>query len=509
MTIILFQQELRPEIPNVYGTLDYKNFRNTLVKIDDLLIKSGFEQKLVAQALSQYVADHQVDTDKFFNSKSANFHYKKLRHALRCNIARHLTGDSYRAFSIRLVDSELFQWFTNIDPCASRKAVSKSSLERYEKYFGEALVAENIRIWLADLASPEKAVEVGLHEAVDCKKIFTDSTCVKANIHFPVDWVLLKDAAKSLLLAIITIRKQGLKNRMIEPKLLLKQMNKLCISMTHARRTRDSKKQRKAILREMKKLSQCIAKHGQRYRQLLNDKWEKTTWTYKQAQQVISRIDVVLKQLPAAIKQAHERIIGGRIISAQDKILSLYDKDVRVIVRGKAGNEVEFGQGLLLTEQKDGVIVDWQLSAEQPPADNKIILPTLTRIAKYYGVSESVCADRGFSDKKNDAFLQKHNIYNAICPKSPAQLQEKLTDPVFIKLQTRRSQTEARIGIFKNVFLGKPLRSRITEYKRIAINWCVLTHNLWVLARMVIDADEEKVTRKRTAANVVRKLQAA
>ena len=32
------------------------------------------------------------------------------------------------------------------------------------------------------------------------------------------------------------------------------------------------------------------------------------------------------------------------------------------------------------------------------------------------------------------------------------QLQEKLTDPIFLSLQTRRSQTEARIGIFKVSF---------------------------------------------------------
>ena len=75
-------------------------------------------------------------------------------------------------------------------------------------------------------------------------------------------------------------------------------------------------------------------------------------------------------------------------------------------------------------------------------------------------------------------------------PRNPKQLQKQLTDPVFTELQKRRSQTEARIGIFKNVFLGRPLRSRITLYKRHAINWCVLTHNLWLLSRKAI-ADEQ------------------
>jgi hypothetical protein len=259
--------------------------------------------------------------------------------------------------------------------------------------------------------------------------------------------------------------------------------------MTHVRRKKESKKQRKFVFRKMKKLSSCIAKHAERYRELLNNEWGKTGWTHAKAQQVINRIDSVLEQLPVAIKQAHERIIGERVVASKDKILSLYDKDISVIVRGKAGNEVEFGQGLLLTEQADGLIIDWELFKNQPPSDSKLLKPMIERIEKYYGEIESSCADRGFSDKKNDTFLQEHEIYNAICPKSPKQLQEKLSDPIFLSLQTRRSQTEARIGIFKNIFLGKPLRSKITDYKRVAISWCVLTHNLWLLSRKALDIE--------------------
>jgi len=487
MNTVSFQLELRPEIPNVYGALDYQEFRDTLVKIDEILTKSGLESRLVTEALNQYVAANNIDSSKFYNSKTAAFHHKKLRHALRCNIARHLTGESYRLFSIRLADSSLFQWFTSISALGCRKAISKSTLERYEKCFDEALIVAKIREWLSGLSDIDKALDSGLHQSISFENIFTDSTCIKANIHFPTDWVLLRDAARSLLFAIKTIRAQGLRHRMIEPHLLLKQMNKLCIAMTHVRRKAGGRKQRKAIFRTMKKLSICIAKHAYRYRELLAHNWENTAWTENQAKQVMSRIDLILEQLPAAIKQAHERIIGERLVASEDKILSLYDKDAHVIVRGKAGGEVEFGQGLLLTEQIDGLIIDWELFSEQPPSDSKLLEPTIKRIEKYYGSLGASCADRGFYSKNTHAFLQERNIYNAVCPKSPKEFQEKLSDPIFLALQTRRSQTEARIGIFKNVFLGKPLKSRITAYKRIAINWCVLTHNLWVLSRKALD----------------------
>jgi hypothetical protein len=477
-------------MPNIYGSLEYKEFRATLIKMDELLAKSGLEHKLVSEALDQYVVKNQIDSASFHNSKKAAFYYRKLKHALRCNIARHLTGESYRLFSIRLADSGLFQWFTGISAFGCCKAVSKSSLERYEKCFDETLIANEIRRWLADLTYADKALSAGLYQPIDCKKTFTDTTCIKSHIHFPVDWVLLRDAARSLLLAIKTIRARGLKHRMMEPHLLLKQMNKLCIAMTFTRRKVDSRKRRKIVLRKMKKLSFCIAKHGSRYRDLLGVSWEKTNWTHAQAKQVICRIETILEQLPVAIKQAHERIIGGRQTLSKNKILSLYDKDVHVIVRGKAESEIEFGQKMLLTEQSDGLIIDWQLFAEQTPSDSRLLKPTLERIEKYYGKIGSSCTDRGFDNKKNDGFLKTHNIYNAVCPKNPKQLQEKLSDPIFASLQTRRSQTEARIGIFKNVFLGKPLRSRITDYKKVAISWCVLTHNLWLLSRRAIDIEK-------------------
>lgn len=110
-----------------------------------------------------------------FTSKRAVFHYKKIKHALRCNIARHLTGESYRLFSIRLADSELFHWFTGINAFGCRKAISKSSLERYEK-----ILSEEIRRWLADLTDDNKAVSAGIYGLIDCKTVFTDTTCIKA-----------------------------------------------------------------------------------------------------------------------------------------------------------------------------------------------------------------------------------------------------------------------------------------------------------------------------------------
>ncbi len=156
-------------------------------------------------------------------------------------------------------------------------------------------------------------------------------------------------------------------------------------------------------------------------------------------------------------------------------------------MRGKAGAEVEFGNALYLAEQVDGLIVDWDFIQEQPPGDNKLTPESLMRIRNEYGTISSYTADRGFDSPENTLELEEWDILNAICPRSIKKLEENLEDERFCRLQKRRGATEARIGIFKNAYLGKPLRSKGFDHREIRIGWCVLTHNLWKLATMAAE----------------------
>jgi hypothetical protein len=54
----------------------------------------------------------------------------------------------------------------------------------------------------------------------------------------------------------------------------------------------------------------------------------------REAEVILRRMKRVLDQMPEAMRQAHERIIGERRVANADKILSLYESDIHVIVRG-------------------------------------------------------------------------------------------------------------------------------------------------------------------------------
>ena len=235
-----------------------------------------------------------------------------------------------------------------------------------------------------------------------------------------------------------------------------------------------------------KKLLKKVSLHGFVHKEMLKNKWEETNLTKNEANLIIVRIENILTQLPEAIRQGHERIIGERLVKNEEKILSLYDKDIHVIVRGKAGAKLEFGNTLFLAEQADGLILDWKLYKDKVPADSKILKESIERLEEEYEnyIPESATTDRGFFSKTNQIYLKEKGIKDYMCPRSVSELQERLQEDDFCEHQRRRAQTEGRIGIIKKSFLGNPSKGKSFDSRNLSTAWSVLSHNLWVLARL-------------------------
>jgi hypothetical protein len=96
----------------------------------------------------------------------------------------------------------------------------------------------------------------------------------------------------------------------------------------------------------------------------------------------------------------------------------------------------------------------------------------------------AVVTDRGFFSASNSRTLREADTFDGLCPRGPALLHQRMKEQKFARLQRRRAQTEARIGILKRNFLGRPMRAKGFEHRELALAWGVLTHNLWMLSRM-------------------------
>jgi len=477
--LIPFPQELRPKLPTIVGNVDYRMLQDRLEQIDVLLRLGGVETDFVNRALELW---NPGGKDPVSAQEQIRYQ-QRSRRALRCTLLRTLLQEDYRGFSCQLAGNPLYQWFCGVDALDQIRVPSKSELHRFADWLPAKEMREIFDGLLGQAIQQPQKLE--LREALDLEEYFLDSTCLKANIHFPTDWVLLRDGVRTLMKGTLLIRKAGLRGRMEAPEAFLRRMNRLSIEMSQQARRSGAKKGRKRVLRQMKKLVGVVRAHAQRHRELLDQGWKQTQWSRPQTEQILRRLDHVLELLPRAQQQAHERIIGERPVANDQKILSLYDLNVRVIVRGKAGAEVEFGNTVLVGENRQGVILDYALFSDSAPADCHLLFDSLLRVqgmsARQVG---AVASDRGFASRANSKALAQTDTFDATCPRQPVELGRKMKDQKFARLQRRRAQTEGRIGILKNGFLGRPLRAKGFAHRELALAWGVLTHNLWMLAKL-------------------------
>jgi hypothetical protein len=520
ITFIPCEEHFRPVLPTIEGNVDYLSLREQLTTMDELLRTSGVENEFVRRSLEHWIktlSESQVEQielsgeghsgaiqleDLVSGKQQQRFQEHSIR-ALRCSIARTLLVGSFRDFTARLADSPLLQWFCKVGQLDRVKVPAKSTVQRYSTWLPEEDMREVINVLLrkAGAAMADGKQVLDLEEPLDLSAMLLDTTCVTANIHFPVDWVLLRDAVKSLMQSVELIRKHGLKSRMCEPQVFITKINRLSMEMTHTRRKKNGQKERKRVLREMKRVVSAARAHAQRYHTLLEENWQATDWTRPQAEQVLKRLESIIEALPAAVKQAHDRIIGERQVANDEKLLSLFEPDIHVIVRGKAGAEVEFGNLLVLGEQGDGLIIDWELFKEEVPADVRLVRPSVERVESGLQVTlKSFVADRGFDNKANVKWLEERGTFAGLCPRDPRALREAMKDEHFAQAQRRRAQTEGRIAIFKNEFLGRPMRAEGFANRALQVAWGVLTHDLWVIAEKLREQRKIREQKLRPAA---------
>ena len=236
----------------------------------------------------------------------------------------------------------------------------------------------------------------------------------------------------------------------------------------------------------MKRLSQVVENHAVRYRDLLDENWVETDLTRKESKVIMRGMDNGIKPLPQARKQAHERIIGGRKVPNGEKILSLYESEIHGVVCGKAGAAVEFGNSLFLGETCDGFILDHELKLSASSGDSKWLGERFPLIKEKSGKPLlGVVGDRGCDSEENRALLEKENVFNGLCPRDQEEVSRRMqTDEPFAAGLRRRSQTEDRVGILKNVFLEGTPRAKGFKNRQLQVAWAVLSHNLWVVARL-------------------------
>ena len=318
-------------LPAVVGPVEFRDFCSLWERVDALL-RAGVEREFVLRSL---LHQQKRRSRPMTPDEQAAFQVESQQ-ALRCSLARALLQESLRDFSRHLAESAVLQRFCGLARLGEIRIPNHSQLQRYAYWLPADEFPALVHGLLRQARGEDASATLGLRDPVSFATVFADSTCAETHIHHSVDWLLLRDAVRTLILAIQVLRAHGVKHRMPEPASFLTAMNHLCMRMTHAGKGEKGKAKRKAVLREMNEVVHTVQAHAERYLMLiaeLGQQGQLQGWAVA-AQR---RMRQILAQLPAALRQAYERIIGERQVRNNEKVLSFYEPDTAVLVRGKAG----------------------------------------------------------------------------------------------------------------------------------------------------------------------------
>lgn len=288
-----------------------------------------------------------------------------------------------------------------------------------------------------------------LHDAgiLNGRKVRFDTTAREANIHYPTDASLLGDAVRVITRTVEKIKtvikeKIRFRDRAGSIRRSLMRIGKFCRSKTASA---------KALIRKETAKVKGIAAAAA-----------------AEAQEVVE----VAASVPAALKAAltaqisltlqivqQTTLVLQGITHIPDRIVSVFQPEMRPIVRGKFQRSCEFGKKLLLGHGERNLVTDYLL-LQGNPSDNTLLEEGIDRHARLLRAPREVGADRGFSDQEEEARILKAypRLRLSIPRKGEAVGHRKRTQHSrwFTTLQRWRAGQEAAIGVKKRCYgLGK------------------------------------------------------
>jgi hypothetical protein len=199
-------------------------------------------------------------------------------------------------------------------------------------------------------------------------------------------------------------------------------------------------------------------------------------------------------------EQIERRLLHGGVISAEEKVYSIFEEHTEWIQKGKTNKKVELGHLLLITTDQDQLIVDYKIMEGEK--DHAQVASLKERILKNYPQHQilSHSFDKGFYSKANKAILEDGYTEQAIMPKKGKlnQHEKELEHTkAFKELRKDHSAIESNINMLEHHGLNRCVDKGMNGYKR-NVGLSVMAYNLHIIGNEII-ARERKEEEKRKA----------
>jgi IS5 family transposase len=200
----------------------------------------------------------------------------------------------------------------------------------------------------------------------------------------------------------------------------------------------------------------------------------------------LDELAVTIERTAKIVTQTRTRL-GGQTPCSATRLVSLHDPDARPIRKGRIDRPVEFGYKAQVTDNDDGIILDYGVEYGAAP-DGPQLVPAIERIRRRTGCPpRAVTADRGYGQPAVERGLRACGVRTVAIPRqaktSPARKTVEHSRS-FHRLVKWRTGCEGRISYLKRGYGWD--RTRLDNRHGAAI-WCghgVFAHNLVKIAAL-------------------------
>jgi IS5 family transposase len=194
----------------------------------------------------------------------------------------------------------------------------------------------------------------------------------------------------------------------------------------------------------------------------------------------VSDLAQLLEATVLIAAQARQRL-AGQMPGGATRRVSLHEPDARPIAKGRLGKPVEFEYKAQVTDNDDGVILDYAVE-QGNPADGPQLAPAIGRVIRRTRAKpRTVTADRSYGEKAIDDDLLALGVRHVVIPRKgkPGKARQAAERrPAFRRAVKWRTGCEGRISTLKRQYGWDRTRLDGTEGARTWAGYGILAHNL-------------------------------
>jgi transposase, IS5 family len=369
--------------------------------------------------------DRLLDDDELYQQVRADFgkrhrftlihgrHSTPVEVLLRMLILKHLYQWSYQQTQDRVDENLILRWFCRL---YWAPIPDESTLLRWANTLRpETLHALNDRV--VQLAR-KAHISSG-------RKLRLDATCVQTEIHHPTDSGLLVDSVR-VLSRFVQRAKELVKDQVSHVQQLCRSRLRTARQVAQTlhrqlrRKAEDKEAQQKELYQKLIQTTEQMVRQSQQVMAALAQQWG------PQAKRLLSQAKEVLPLVQRVIAQTRRRVLEGKKMASDQKVLSLFEPHTRAIPRHKGGALVEFGRHVVLDEVEGGIVTRYQI-LEHPSEHGQAVEAVAHHQALFEHPPNLVAGDRGVHSAETEERLKAAGVKRVAIPAAGKLSEERQT----------------------------------------------------------------------------------